>query len=258
MIFLSHNYQDKPIVEQLAVRLKDTFGQENVFYDSWSIQPGDGLIEKMNEGLEKCRYFFFFVSKNSLASNMVKMEWQNAVMKAARDDVKIIPIRLDSSIMPAILLQTLYLDLFSYGLETTLRQVVDIIEENNTFRSAHTQSSSLTAISKKNEKNIDIIITANHYMEPKSHFIILLNNSQGDVNVAPKQGGMSMGNFYPNMKLVNGIGGNGWYIGISEPTVPGFPFELTINSLNDTPINLLVILHETSQNQFNGIPLEIR
>ena len=67
-----------------------------------------------------------------------------------------------------------------------------------------------------------------------------------------------MGNFYPNMKLVNGIGGNGWYIGISEPTVPGFPFELTINSLNDTPINLLVILHETSQNQFNGIPLEIR
>ena len=36
---------------------------------------------------------------------------------------------------------------------------------------------------KKNEKNIDIIITANHYMEPKSHFIILLNNSQGDVNV---------------------------------------------------------------------------
>ena len=58
MIFLSHNYQDKPIVEQLALRLKDTFGQENVFYDSWSIQPGDGLIEKMNEGLEKCRYFF--------------------------------------------------------------------------------------------------------------------------------------------------------------------------------------------------------
>ncbi len=136
MIFLSHNYQDKPIVEQLALRLKDTFGQENVFYDSWSIQPGDGLIEKMNEGLEKCRYFFFFVSKNSLASNMVRMEWQNAVMKAARDDVKIIPIRLDSSIMPAILLQTLYLDFFSYGLETTLRQVVDIIEENNTLNNS--------------------------------------------------------------------------------------------------------------------------
>lgn len=109
MIFISHNSKDKPIVEQLAVRLSDVYGQENVFYDSWSIQPGEGIIDKMNEGLQKCKYFFFFVSKNSIASKMVTMEWQNAIMLSAQDDVKLIPIRLDGSIMPAILTQTLFL-----------------------------------------------------------------------------------------------------------------------------------------------------
>lgn len=68
MIFLSHNFKDG-----------DIFGQENVFYDSWSIQPGDGIIDKMNDGLTQCKLFFFFVSNNSLNSEMVKLEWQNAL-----------------------------------------------------------------------------------------------------------------------------------------------------------------------------------
>lgn len=68
MIFLSHNFKDG-----------DIFGQENVFYDSWSIQPGDGIIDKMNDGLTQCKLFFFFVSNNSLNSEMVKLEWLNAL-----------------------------------------------------------------------------------------------------------------------------------------------------------------------------------
>ena len=85
MIFLSHNFKDKPVVEQVALRLKNIFGQENVFYDSWSIQPGDGIIDKMNEGLSICKYFFYFVSANSLTSAIVKMEWQNALFRAAQN-----------------------------------------------------------------------------------------------------------------------------------------------------------------------------
>ena len=59
-------------MEPIALRLRDIFGQENVFYDSWSIQPGDGIIDKMNDGLTQCKLFFFFVSNNSLNSEMVK------------------------------------------------------------------------------------------------------------------------------------------------------------------------------------------
>ena len=74
MIFISHTAKDKAIVEPIALRLAQVYGQNNVFYDSWSIQPGDGIIDKMNEGLTNCKFFFFFVSKNSLQSNMFKLE----------------------------------------------------------------------------------------------------------------------------------------------------------------------------------------
>lgn len=53
MIFLSHNSKDKTIVEPFANRLAEVFGMNNVFYDSWSIQPGDGIIDKMEEGLKR-------------------------------------------------------------------------------------------------------------------------------------------------------------------------------------------------------------
>lgn len=58
MIYISHTKADKPLVEPIAQKIAGVFGQENVFYDSWSIQPGDGIIDKMNEGLSKCKFFF--------------------------------------------------------------------------------------------------------------------------------------------------------------------------------------------------------
>ena len=73
MIFISHNYKDKEIIEPLANRLSDVYGKDAIFYDSWSIQPGDGIIDKMNKGLSSINYFFFFVSDNSLKSDMVKL-----------------------------------------------------------------------------------------------------------------------------------------------------------------------------------------
>jgi len=85
MIFLSHNFNDKPIVEPIAIKLATVFGMDNVFYDRWSMQPGEGIIDKMNEGLSQCKFFFFLFSKNSLASNMVKLEWQNALYKATQN-----------------------------------------------------------------------------------------------------------------------------------------------------------------------------
>lgn len=46
MIFLSHNYKDKNVVERVALALREVYGQNKVFYDSWSIQPGEGIVDK--------------------------------------------------------------------------------------------------------------------------------------------------------------------------------------------------------------------
>lgn len=166
MIFLSHNWKDKPVVEQVALRLRNIFGQNNVFYDSWSIQPGDGIIDRMNEGLSNCRFFFFFVSANSLASNMVKMEWQNAIFKAAQNAIRFVPIRMDNSPMPVLLTQSLYIDLYSQGLEVALRQIVDVIQGNNTYQAPTSQFHNLVAEKQHIGNKLRITCRALHFLEP--------------------------------------------------------------------------------------------
>lgn len=52
MIFLSHQHNDKPIVGPIAQDLKEVFGRENIFFDDWAIQPGQGIINEMSKGLE--------------------------------------------------------------------------------------------------------------------------------------------------------------------------------------------------------------
>jgi hypothetical protein len=34
MIFLSHNYKDKDVVEPIVVRMREIYGEENAFYDA--------------------------------------------------------------------------------------------------------------------------------------------------------------------------------------------------------------------------------
>ena len=132
VFFLSHNFKDKDIVEHIALKLKSIYGQNNIFYDSWSIQPGEGIIDKMNEGLNNMDYFFFFVSRNSLQSNMVKLEWQNAIYIASQNKCRFVPIKIDDCIMPSILMQNLYIDFYNNGIEVGFSQMMDVINGVNT------------------------------------------------------------------------------------------------------------------------------
>ncbi|NCP77520.1 toll/interleukin-1 receptor domain-containing protein [bacterium] len=183
MIFLSHNYKDKPIVEPIASKLSTVYGMDKVFYDGWSIQPGDGIIDKMNDGLEQCKFFFFFVSKNSLASNMVKLEWQNAIYKATQNKAKLIPIKLDDCLMPAILMQTLYIDIFGKGFEFGLRQIVDVINNKNTFvqeeQTYENVRGFILPTSKDTELHLEV--RAEIYVEPISKYILLTENQEDEV-----------------------------------------------------------------------------
>ncbi len=256
MIFLSHNYKDKPIVEQFALRLSEMFGQDKVFYDSWSIQPGDGIIDKMNEGLESCQLFLFFVSKNSLQSKMVELEWQNAVIKATKGNTKIIPVRLDDCLMPPILLQTLYVDLFGQGLEVALRQVSDVVTGNNTFTPGPQQFSNLRAYTYLENGNRIVECHAEFYMEPISHFLFLVGNTEEEVSFSYKSSSMVRTGFIKDIKLNNGQTFNAQMMSIERGTVPGFPFVVEITAKNiDISIQLIGVMHEKRQNEWALIPL---
>ena len=255
MIFLSHNHKDKPIVEEIAIRLREIFGQDQVFYDSWSMQPGDGIIDKMNEGLSECKLFLFFVSKNSLQSNMVKLEWQNAVIKATKRETKIIPVKLDDCLMPAILLQSLYIDLFCNGLEVTLRQIVDVVSGKNTFQKGVQEFSNLRAYTYIESGNTIVECHAEHFLEPISSFLFLVTNQEEELRFSCKSSSMVRSGFNKDIKLNNGFIYNGQLLAIEKGTVPGFPFIVEIIPNSGSKVNLVAVMHEKKMNEWRTIPL---
>lgn len=255
MIFLSHNHKDKVLVEQIAVRLRDIFGQDKVFYDSWSIQPGDGIVDKMNQALASCSLFLFFVSKNSLQSNMVKLEWQNAVMKAASGSTNIIPVKLDDCLMPPILLQSLYVDLFGQGLEIALRQIVDVTQGRNTFAPGPQQFSNLRAYVYSQGAATIIECRAEHYLEPISHYLFLVGNAEADLSFQYKSGSMCNMGFHTAIKLDDGSSHNAQFIGVEKGTVPGFPFIVEVIPKGEAALKFNGVMHEKKMNEWAPIPV---
>lgn len=196
-IFLSHKHEDKPVVEPVALRLREIFGEDTVFYDSWSIKPGDGIIEKMNDGLTAPEFVFFFVSPLALQSGLVKMEWQNALLKASKGETRLIPVRIANIAMPEVLKQNLYIDLYSVGFEVGLNQIVNVVQGNNFFSPSHEGFTNLTwKIVDAKEGEITIHIAASHLMEPNPNFIILLANTQDEVTIDLNNGQPMLSGFY--------------------------------------------------------------
>ena len=256
MIFLSHNTEDKPIVEPIAIRLSSIFGANNIFYDSWSIQPGDGIIDKMNEGLEKVKYFFLFISANSLSSTMVKLEWQNALMKATQGKCKIIPIRLDGSLIPAILMQTLFLDLYTNGIEVVLKQIVDIVRGNNTFIPQYDHFSNIEALIEMSD-NIKITIQAKYYMEPTSMYLICTTNSEDELTYNVSSDSFTEIGFNKNIKLSDGKTYNGIFVSVLRATTPQNPVIVVLTPKNGSNIKVDVVMKGENNHDFHSIPIKM-
>lgn len=257
MIFLSHNQKDKPVVEQVAMRLAQIFGSDNVFYDAWSIQPGDSIIGKMNEGLEKVQYFFLFVSANSLSSEMVKLEWQTALMKATSGRCKIIPVRLDESLLPGILMQTLYLDLYNNGLEITIRQIVEVVQGKNIFQQSYLGFSNMEAFI---EKKDDYIITFNakYFMEPTSMYLICVDNEENDLKYEVLSDIMSEQGFNKNVKLNDGKSYNAIFIAVERATTPKNPVVVRLSARGDRCIQIRHIMKGENKKEFHSIPIKTK
>ncbi len=235
MIFLSHNYADKPVVEQVALRFAETFGQDNVFYDSWSIQPGEGIIEKMSSGLGECKFFFFFVSENSLKSKMVSLEWQNALMKATKEQCKIIPIRLDQSTLPPILSQNLYIDLYSVGLDAAIAQIADVINGVNTYKPPIQKFSNI-CFSVSGTSHVTVTLKAKYYLEPIAAFVILLHNPEDEVTCKVEHDDLASVGFNKDVALNSGLVCNGYMAKIYRGLTPSMPMYILTSQQQRIPL----------------------
>jgi hypothetical protein len=252
-IFLSHKHEDKPVVEPVALRLKEIFGEEAVFYDSWSIQPGDGIIDKMNEGLSAPEFVFFFVSQLAMQSGLVKIEWQNALFKASRGETRLIPVRIGNVIMPDVLKQNLYIDLYSVGLEIGLNQIVNVVQGNSSFSPSHEGFSNLVwTVVEGSENEITMHIKASHLMEPNPNFVILLDNAQDEVVIQLNNGQPMLSGFYE--RPFDEVEANGFTIApMGGAITPERPMIVKLTNTKGQSVTVRGVVHGWSA-PFRNVP----
>ncbi len=107
-VFLSHSSHDKPVVRDVAERLRSD--GLRVWLDDWELKPGDHL-SKIEDGLEHSRVLVLFMSANAFGSDWAKLE---AGVFRFRDPLnterRFIPLRLDDAPLRGSLADFLYID----------------------------------------------------------------------------------------------------------------------------------------------------
>ena len=255
-IFISHKSKDKEIVEPIAKRLASVYGQNNVFYDSWSIIPGDGIIEKMNDALSKCDFFFFFISQNSLNSGMVKLEWQNALIRKAKGNIRFIPVRIDNATLPSILLETVYIDLNRVGFEVGCRQMIDTINGKSSFDYSSGYCNFFAEIRKYAPNDYEVTISVKNYFEPTARFLVLVDGDVHSMKVKSPSDNVRTTNCWNDLSLSDGPH-RALYQSISRGVSLGFPFVMRITSETLPSFNIINLLYAVTANTFKPMKIDI-
>jgi WD40 repeat protein len=115
-VFLSHNGQDKPAVEQIAERLRRAGLRP--WLDKWELTPGGRWQDELHEGLQQCRAFAYFLGPNG-EGDWAREELDAARSRAAKDrEFRIFPVLLpgtadpfDRTTMPPFLGHRTWVDL---------------------------------------------------------------------------------------------------------------------------------------------------
>lgn len=183
------------------------------------------------------------------------MEWQNTFFKAAQNRMQFIPIRLDSSIMPALLTPSLYIDLFSKGLDVAIRQIVDVIKGNNTYREPINKFSNLVAYKYRDGDKLTIECHAEHFLEPISSFAFCTQQDTQTISADLRNESMCTQSQMNAVTLGNGYKTNIIFREISKGTIPGLPFVVEFKSNTNSPFDIEAVMHKKIHDEFQEIPL---
>ena len=108
-VFLSHSSRDKPVVRELAERLRAD--GLRVWLDDWEILPGNMILHKIENALQESRIMVLAMSENFFKSDWAELEsgairFQDPTNKEGR----CIPLRLNDADIPITLKQFAYID----------------------------------------------------------------------------------------------------------------------------------------------------
>ncbi len=131
-VFISYSSKDSEFVEKLSINLVKN--RINVWLDKWAMQPGDSLIDKIQDGLTESSFLLVVLSKNSVASEWCKKELNSGLMRELDEKkVVVIPILLEKCEVPLFLKEKLYSDFtkdFDEGFKSLIRPLSQLSSEH--------------------------------------------------------------------------------------------------------------------------------
>ena len=133
-VFLSHNAQDKDYVRRLAAAAAATGA--HVWFDEWTIRPGDSIPGAIDEGLRRFNVFALIWSEAASNSQWVRTEMDAALTRWVRDkSVRLVPVVLDLTPVPPLLASLRYIDATDGDHLRVTRELLGI-ESETAFRVA--------------------------------------------------------------------------------------------------------------------------
>jgi len=126
-LFLSYSSRDKNIAKQLAKELE--YLGVRVWFDEWSLEPGDSLHKLIGEALETCRFVAVLLSPNWHYSKWFTKEMYQALSREDRTGEKVvIPLMLGLDYAPPFLQDRLHLRLDDHHYYRSLAEIVATVE----------------------------------------------------------------------------------------------------------------------------------
>lgn len=256
-LFISYNHKDAALVDTIARRLEIEFGRKSIFYDAWSMQPGDSIIGKMNEGLGEFTTFFFFVSPNSLASKMVSLEWQTALNRAVNNDLKFVAVRIADCAPPVILSDKLYIDLYGDGLDSAVAKMKKIVKAENCYNPLEDVQNLQAEMMQTDDSTLRFTIKATLYAEHNPTFAFACENDIKDFQITTSTEAFTI-NGVDEITFASGLKLNARIIQLQRVLKPGFSFVADLKSSTMGQIRNIAILvmKDAEKRMYQQLPIK--
>src|SRR5262245_20392755 len=88
--FLSHATADAELARRLAVDLRNR--GVDVWYAEWELRPGDSLVRRIEDGIDRATHFLVLLTPASLKSEWVRTELDAGLIKRISGKCRVIPI----------------------------------------------------------------------------------------------------------------------------------------------------------------------
>ncbi|MEA2195871.1 MAG: hypothetical protein QOG42_2607 [Solirubrobacteraceae bacterium] len=180
VIFVSHYSGDKPFVARYADALEAEFGRDRVFYDSWSINPGDDIVGGIDDALERCTHFVLFMTEASLQREWVQAEWHAAFVRKMATATTLIPVRLDDCQPPPLLASLKGIDATDSGPEQATHELIAAIRGESTYLS-QPEPSNITATVSQDERTLRVEIRVRAYIWHNPEITLMFDRAVSDV-----------------------------------------------------------------------------